>query len=230
MRYALHILLFCLLSTTTLITYSKSKNTCPVNPSYDITITTQLVRITHNNQNLSIYPDGSMMINGQLVTTIDSKSKLMAQKYQGYLRKKLPNLAKQSIWYLNDVKNHFDKAIKLRLQGNTYLLNELNDLFNKLVILLNKSINTQNNVTNFNSSEYNLIRKNGEKLARNAFFSVLGNSIKHMELFKNYKNLKAIANEEWRQKKKQLKDFDQSLCQEFIVIENHNNELFNLVN
>lgn len=228
MRYVLHILLFCVLSTTALITYSKSKNTCQIKPSYDITITTQLVRITHDNQKVSIYPDGSMMINDQQLIAIDPESKQIAQKYQAYLRQKLPDLSKQSIWQLIDVKNHFDKAIKNRLQGNTYLLNELNDLFNKLVVLLDKSIITENKVTRFNAKEYNSIRTNGEKIARNAFFSVLGNSIKHMELFKNYKNLKAIANEEWREKKKQLKDFDKSLCQEFTLIENRNNEIFKL--
>ncbi len=229
MRNILPIILLSLLSMTSFFVQSKPKFICPVNPSYDITVTPQTVLITQQDKNIIIYPNGQIWVNGNHLAKLSSKDQVMAQKYQSYLRTRLPQLEKEANGHLIDLKNHFDSVIANRLESNTYLSNELNALFDKLIILFHKSISTKNNTTKFNHNEYNLLRSNGEKIVKDTFFSLIGSSIKNMDLFKNYRNLKAIANQEWRKKKQKLKDFDQTLCQDFTFIEERNNEFFTQV-
>lgn len=184
---------------------------CAVKPSYDIVISKQNVHIFNNKNDLVILPTGKIIFNHETVLP-SSQLKKNILKFQRDLRQQLPQLELQALNLLDEVNKTFDKAITLKLDNDDDLHGQLKKLYKRLVKLLQQSIITQNDETQFNYKNFNNLKKDGEDIGQRIFYNIVGNSILHFNLFKNYGAIKKISKDEWKTQKPKLKAFDSKIC------------------
>lgn len=202
--------------------FAKAKE-CLVKPSYDILINKEYVQLTNDNI-LTIRPDGSVILNGESLTS-KPLIKKEAKEFQAYLRKELPLYESRANAQLDDVNACFEKAIREQLGNKSGLLKNLASLHSQLATLLHKSIITQDDVTYFYYQPFNNLKKDGEAISEKVFYSVLGSSLLNLSIFKNYSAIKKIAKNEWKSEKVALVEFDDYVCNFMGDIDNQYNHL-----
>lgn len=202
-------LLFLLLFNS--FTVFAANQECAVKPSYDIVISKQNVHIFNDKNDLLISPTGKIIFNNQSVSP-SPQLKQNALKFQRALRQQLPELEQQALNLLDEVNTTFKKAIITKLDDDSGLHEQLKKLYKRLVNLLHQSIITENNETHFYFKNFNNLKKDGEQIGQRIFYNIVGNSILHFRLFKNYGGIKQISKNEWKTQKPKLKAFDSKIC------------------
>ncbi|MWN91014.1 DUF2884 family protein [Gilliamella sp. Pra-s65] len=188
-----------------------AKKECAVKPSYDITINKESVHIFNKKDDLTIMPNGNVVLNNRSILPNQPLQKKLVY-FQQDLRQQLPLLEKQSLSLLLEVKITFEQAIKNQLSDDSELKNELNKLYKRLVKLLHGSISTENGYTRFSYQNFNNLKKDGEDIGQRIFYNVVGGSILHLDFFKNLGAIKKISKNEWKAQKPKLKAFDAHIC------------------
>ncbi|XKM12967.1 hypothetical protein RCS94_08015 [Orbaceae bacterium ac157xtp] len=202
--------------------YAKTDE-CLLQPQYDIVINSQKVDIITKNT-LSIDTNGQITFNGLPVQT-SAKRQIEAKELQNYLRQQLPAFELKSHNELNNIKDVFAVAIRDKLGNKSDLIDHLNTLYNTLNVLLNNTIHTEDGTTYFNHQAYSDLKPEGEKMGKKVFYSIIGESIIKLNIFKNYSGIKKIAKQEWKQQKPRLKEFDSQVCQLLTSIDDKYNHL-----
>jgi hypothetical protein len=193
------------------MTVFATKKECGIKPSYDITINRESVHIFDKKNDLIIMPNGNAILNKKAVSLNPLLQKELIQ-FQQNLRQQLPLLEQQSLSFLTEIKETFEKAIKNQLGDDNELKSELNKLYKRLVKLLHASIITENGNTQFSYQHFNNIKKEGEDIGQHILYNVVGGSILHFEFFKNLGAVKQIAKNEWKAQKSKLKAFEAHVC------------------
>ncbi|MWP48907.1 MULTISPECIES: DUF2884 family protein [unclassified Gilliamella] len=193
------------------ITAFAAKKECGVKPSYDITINKESVHIFNKKDDLTIMPNGNVVLNNRSILPNPSLQKKLVY-FQQDLRQQLPQLEQQSLNLLLEVKMTFEQAIKKHLSYDSELKSELNKLYKRLVKLLHGSISTENGNTRFSYQNFNNLKKDGEDIGQHIFYNVAGGSILHLNFFKNLEAIKTISKNEWKAQKPKLKAFDAHIC------------------
>ncbi|OCG44221.1 hypothetical protein A9G35_08245 [Gilliamella sp. Choc5-1] len=193
------------------ITAFAAKKECGVKPSYDITINKESVHIFNKKDDLTIMPNGNVVLNNRSILPNPSLQKKLVY-FQQDLRQQLPLLEQQSLNLLLEVKMTFEQAIKNHISNDSELKSELNKLYKRLVKLLHASIITENGNTQFSYQHFNNIKKEGEDIGQHILYNVVGGSILHFEFFKNLGAVKQIAKNEWKAQKSKLKAFEAHVC------------------
>ncbi|WP_392560188.1 hypothetical protein [Orbus mooreae] len=196
---------------------------CLVKPSYNIVISNEDVQFINQNT-LDIKPDGTVILNGQLVKT-KPLIKKEAKEFQEYVRKELPLYETLANTQLDDVNAAFEKAIRENLGDKSSLLNNLASLHSQLIALLHKSIITTDGVTYFYYQPFNNLKKDGEAISEKVFYQILGSSILNFDIFKNYSAIKKIAKNQWKSEKVVLQSFDDYVCELMGNIDDQYNHL-----
>ncbi|WP_085247747.1 DUF2884 family protein [Gilliamella mensalis] len=211
------------------ITVFAAKKECKVKPSYDITISNESVRVFNNKNDLTIMPNGNVIFNKQSVTLNPPLQKKLVL-FQQDLRQQLPLLEQQSLNFLAEVKENFEKAIKNHLNNDNTLKIELNKLYKRLVRLLHASLITENGNTRFSYQNFNNLKKDGEDIGQRVFYNVVGGSILHLDFFKNLGGIKQISKNEWKAQKSKLKAFDAHICSVITSIDEQYEQILTQLN
>lgn len=199
-------------------------NECERKPTYDIIVKDDLAQFINDNHNLKITSSGLITLDDVPIQAT-SKVKKQAQVLHAFLYQQLPRFENQSHQRLNDTRAAFEIAIRDKLGNKSELLKNLNSLNDELNKLLKKAINTREGVTYFYHQPFNNLKQDGEARGKNIFYKVIGNSILHFDVFKNYSAIKKIAKNEWKIQKVKLKEFDHQVCELIIQIDQQYNQL-----
>ncbi|RKS87807.1 hypothetical protein DES39_1051 [Orbus hercynius] len=220
-------LLFCgliiwgCLSANTVLAKTKE---CLVKPSYDIVIEQGFVEIVNQQNDVLITPSGAVTRNN-ITLPLTPAVQQDAKQFQAFLRTNMADYELRSVAELNQVNAVFAQAIRDKLGNKSELLSNLRSLYNQLLALLHQAIITKDGVTYFYYQPFNNLKTDGEAISKKVFYKILGNSILHFDVFKNYSGIKKIAKEEWKTQKVSLQQFDESICALMTDIDNQYNHL-----
>lgn len=206
--------------------FVQAKTKCDAQVNFDIYVTKNNIKIINNMKNFTVSREGNITLdNVELAVAPNTRQR--AIHFQENVRKTLPNIEHRTYQHLDDLRAHFNSAIKNKVGNDSSLLKHLDSIYNKLTLLLKSAINTQSGVTEFHHQAFNNITDEGQKIAKQEFFGILKDSVKEFKLFKNFSTLKGVAKTEWRQKKPELKAFNEQVCEVMKNLVEEQNTLLN---
>lgn len=208
--------------------FAKRKE-CAIKPTYDIVVSDDSLQLINKRQTININAKGLIKLNDNPVDT-KGNIQLQAKQFHAFLYQQLPNFEKQSYQQLDDLRANFEIAIREKLDNKNDLLQNLNGLYDDMIVLLQKTIITHNGVTNFYYQPFNDLKANSEAMGKKRFYKIIGGSIIHFDVMKNFSMIKQIAKNEWKQQKVKLKQFDQQVCELFTQIDQQYKQLVSSLN
>lgn len=212
-----------LLMSMTNSIHAKSKE-CPIKPAFDIVVSDNSAHLVNDMQNIIIDANGMINMNGSPLK-VGNNVQQQAKNLHAFLRQQLPNFAYQSQQHLDNVRNAFKTAIREKLGNKSELAENLDGLYFEVKQLLQNTIITRDGVTYFYYQPFNTLKKDGEAIGKKRFYKIVGNSVLHFDVFKNFSTVKTIAKNEWKEQKVKLKQFDAQICELITQIDHKYNQL-----
>ncbi|MFV0482066.1 MAG: hypothetical protein ACK5LP_08785 [Campylobacteraceae bacterium] len=148
---------------------------------------------------------------------------------QENIREKLPSFNEKAYSLISDVHSDFTNAINQNLKNDKNLQKNIDNLQAKILELLPKTLLSEDENFYFYHTSYNNLKADGEKIGKDIFYSVLGDSIKSFSVIKNYKVIKKVANNEWKVQKRKLRTLEAEVCQFLTDTDKEFNEILESV-
>ncbi len=203
--------------------HAKSKE-CLIKPDFDIVVSDNSAQLVNDMQNIIIDANGLINLNGSQLK-VANKVQQQAKNLHAFLRQQLPDFAYQSQQHLDNIRSAFKTAIREKLGNKSELAENIDGLYFEVKQLLQNTIITRDGVTYFYYQPFNTLKKDGEAMGKKRFYKIVGNSILHFDVFKNFSTVKTIAKNEWKEQKVKLKKFDAKICELITQIDHQYNQL-----
>ena len=197
---------------------------CPIKPAFDIVVSDNSAHLVNNMKNIIIDANGMINMNGSPLK-VGNNVQQQAKNLHAFLRQQLPDFAYQSQQNLDNVRSAFKTAIREQLGNKSELAENLDGLYFEVKQLLQNTIITRDGVTYFYYQPFNTLKKDGEAIGKKRFYKIVGNSVLHFDVFKNFSTVKTIAKNEWKEQKVKLKQFDAQICELITQIDHQYNQL-----
>ena len=212
-----------LLMSMTNSIHAKTKE-CPIKPAFDIVVSDNSAHLVNDMKNIIIDANGMINMNGSPLK-VGNNVQQQAKNLHAFLRQQLPDFAYQSQQNLDNVRSAFKTAIREQLGNKSELAENLDGLYFEVKQLLQNTIITRDGVTYFYYQPFNTLKKDGEAIGKKRFYKIVGNSVLHFDVFKNFSTVKTIAKNEWKEQKVKLKQFDAQICELITQIDHQYNQL-----